>query len=99
MKNQDNNKDVTLNELAGMVARGFEGMDKKFDNMAGDIGVLKSDVGELKTKVGNLETKVSRIDSRVEEIYDIVVNVHESEILDLQKRAKILEGTVKTLSK
>lgn len=76
---------ITIDGLANMVAGGFE-------RVTNDINELKSDVGELKSKV-------SKIDYRLDEVYDIVARLEEGDILDLQKRTKILEQKVKVLDK
>ena len=85
---QENNFD----SLANMIAAGFDGVDKQFEVVTSDVGNLKSDVSELKSKV-------SKIDYRVDEIYDILARFEEGDILDLQKRIKILERAVKVLGK
>lgn len=82
---------TTLDDLASMVAKGFETVDKRFDDVEHKMAT-KDELNELKQKI-------IRIDYRVEELHDIIVNREEGEILNLQKRVKILEGTVKTLIK
>lgn len=83
---------ITIDGLANMVAGGFERVTNDFNELKSDVGGLKSDVGELKSKV-------SKIDYRLDEVYDIVARLEEGDILDLQKRTKILERTVKVLGK
>ncbi|KKS23693.1 MAG: hypothetical protein A2736_02280 [Candidatus Yanofskybacteria bacterium RIFCSPHIGHO2_01_FULL_41_27] len=99
---QENNFD----SLANMIAAGFDGVDKQFEvvtsdvgNLKSDVSELRSDVGELKSDVSELKSKVSKIDYRVDEIYDILARFEEGDILDLQKRIKILERAVKVLGK
>ena len=90
MKNNKNNS-ATLDDLANMVAKGFEAVDKRFDDMSSDLSIVKTDVKKL-------NDKVDRLDIRVEELHDIVVNIHGAEILDLQKRVKRIEHTIRTQS-
>lgn len=89
---------TTLNDLAGMVAKGFEAVNKRFDDVERKMAT-KNELNEVKDELNEVRQKVLRIDYRVEELHDIIVNREEGEILNLQKRVKILEGTVKTLVK
>ena len=75
---------MTLENLAVMVARGFEKT------------ATKEDLKEVEIK---LETKLSKLDRRIEEIHDIVTTSQEGDITDLQRRTRVLERTVKALSK
>ncbi len=76
-KNNSTKKEITLDALALMVAKGFDKMDEKIDggfkNVNGrldvietDVAVLKDDVAILKTDVkdikANLNKKVDKID-------------------------------------
>lgn len=89
---------TTLDDLAGMVAKGFEAVDKRFDDVERKMAT-KNELNEVKDELNEVKQKVLRIDYRVEELHDIIVNREEGEILNLQKRVRILEGTVKTLVK
>lgn len=79
-----NKKGITLDDLANMVARGFEN------------NATKDDLRELEH---NLEQKIAKVDSRVDDIYEILARFEEGDILDLQNRIKILERTVKAIGK
>ncbi len=79
-----NKKGVTLDDLANMVARGFESTATKDD---------------LKELGRGLEQKIAKIDSRVDDIYEILTRFEEGDILDLQNRIKILERAVKAIGK
>ena len=54
-------KKVTIDGLAVMVARGFSGVDKRFDVVEKDISELKKDVSELKKDVSELKKDVSEL--------------------------------------
>jgi len=75
---------TTLDDLATMVAKGFE-------QNADDLNNLKSELGEVRREVGTLKFKV-------DDIYEILARFEEGDILDLQKRIKILERTVKAMA-
>ena len=81
-----NNKGITLDELANMVARGFEGVDKKFESVA------------TKEDVRTIEKRLGRVEFQVDEIYDILKHFEENDILNLQKRVQILEKAVRALA-
>lgn len=85
---------ITLEELATMIANGFEQTATRVDleEVGQDVSVLKQDMTEVKQKV-------SRLDYRIEEMYEILTRFEEGDILDLQKRIKILERTVRAMSK
>ena len=44
-------KNITLDNLAGMVKRGFDGVDKRFDKVDGRLGNLESGIEEIKLKL------------------------------------------------
>ena len=54
-----NNSQTTLDDLAGMVKKGFDETGK-------DLGQLKTDVGQLKTDVKNLNEGQERIELRTD---------------------------------
>ncbi len=76
-KNNSWKKNVTLDDLALMVAKGFDAMNEKMDNgfkgvtldikkLETDVAILKIDVEEIKTDVkdtkANLNKKVDKIE-------------------------------------
>lgn len=94
---KNNTNGITLDDLSNMVARGFEGVDKRFDSTA-----TKDDLKELKTELkGDLNTlakKVDKLDYQMDEVYDILKRFEENDILNLQKRVQILEKAVRALA-
>ena len=93
-----NKKGVTLDDLANMVARGFENTATKSElkelesNM--DIRFSKVDL-----RFDDIEKKIEKVDSRVDEVYEILTRFEEGDVLDLQNRIKILERTVRAMAK
>ena len=83
---KNKNSGVTLDELANMVARGFE-------NTA-----TKRDVSDVNLRIDNLDKKVDKLDYQVSEAYDILKRFEESDTLNLQKRVQILEKAVRALA-
>lgn len=69
---------ITIDDLAGMIARGFRGVDEKFKETNNNIGILQRDVSELK------ET-TKRIDKRLIAVEDIVLKDHNKVIQGIKK--------------
>ena len=83
MKNLKNKK-TTIEDLAGMVARGFEKSDKRFDT--------------LEDELKDMNKRLGKVEFQVDEAYDILKRFEENDILNLQKRVKILEKAVRALA-
>ncbi len=75
-------KTTTLDDLANMVAKGFEGSDRRLDHiesrMATKIDLIK------------VEQRLGKIEYQVDEVYDILKRFEENDILNLQKRVQVL---------
>ena len=94
-----NSKNMTLedldnrfDDLSTMIAKGFENVDKRFENTAtkGDIKGLDQRLDNLEVKVDNLERKVDKVDFRVDQVHEIL-DRGEKDFLGLQKRVQVLE--------
>jgi uncharacterized protein YdcH (DUF465 family) len=77
--------DITLDDLAGMIARGF---DK-----------TSSDIFEVKTKLSEHDKRFDRLEFRIDEVKDAIERLEEGDVLDLQKRVHVLEKIVRSLVK
>lgn len=77
---------MTLDKLARMVAEGF------------DKTATKEDLREVKDKLAEHDRRFSKLEFQVDEIHEILDRFEENDILDLQKRIKILERTVKAIA-
>jgi len=82
---------TTLDDLAGMVAKGFDSVEQRIDSVEQRM--------VTKDEFRSLESRVGKMDAKIDDIYDILARFEEGDILDLQKRVKILERTVKAMSK
>lgn len=87
---KENKKGTTLDDLANMVARGFEGVDKRFDNIENRMAT--------KIDLVKVEQRLGKLDYQVDEVYDILKRFEENDILNLQKRVQILEKAVRALA-
>ena len=90
-----NNKGTTLDDLANMVARGFEGVEQRMATKE-EMATTKE---EMNAGFREVNQRMAKVDSRVDDIYEILTRFEEGDILDLQNRIKILERTVKAMSK
>ena len=80
-----------------MVARGFEGVDNKFDDI-GKRMVTKDEFNSLRGEFPSLSKKVDKLDYQMSEAHDILKRFEENDILNLQKRVQILEKAVRALA-
>jgi hypothetical protein len=97
MKNKIQNseyKDITIDELAGMTARGFMSMGKMFDDKL--VGMEKrfdDKFDRLEQKIDNLATAVedgfNKVNGRIDGIYLNYVTIREHKMLS--DRVKKLE--------
>lgn len=92
------NKETTIDDLAMMVARGFNEMNTKIDK---EIGEVKKEIREVKDRLGNVEDKLENVEENLNAtrmdvlgIGDRFVSKHEfSQHL---VRFSLLEQRVKT---
>ena len=85
-----NNKEITNEDLAGMISRGFQDMEVRL--------VSKNEFNSFKSDFHLLEKKVDKLDYHMSEVYDILKRFEENDILNLQKRVQILEKAVRALA-
>lgn len=79
MTNSNRENNVTIDDLAIMIANGFRGVDKRFESLEG--------------RMDSLESKVDQMDMRLTSRMDnMVLNyVNRTEHSHLEKRVKKLE--------
>ena len=81
---------VTLDNLANMVARGFESNGKRFDHIENRMAT--------KIDIVKIEQRLGQIEYHVDEAHDILKRFEENDILNLQRRVQILEKAVRSLA-
>jgi len=86
MENKKENKNVkiTLEKLAGMVARGFDR--------------TTADLFEVKNKLSEHDKRFNKLEFHIDEVKDILEHFEENDILNLQKRVQALEKAVRALA-
>ncbi len=90
-KKENKNEKMTLDRLAGMVARGF-------GKTTSDISEVKSNISEIKIKLSEHDKRFDRVEFKIDEVRDALEHLEESDILNLQKRVQILEKAVRALA-
>ncbi|MEK7138954.1 MAG: hypothetical protein AAB799_02120 [Patescibacteria group bacterium] len=83
-KKENNNGNMTLEKLAGMVARGFDR--------------TTSDISEVKVKLSEHDKRFDKLEYQIDEVKDALERLEESDVLNLQKRVQILEKAVRSLA-
>lgn len=86
MRNLKKNKKVTTDDLAIMVAKGFDNMEK-------DMGGLQKDVRELKKDMGEVKENVKDTHKDILNLGDRFVSYHTFD--SLANRVKVLEENKK----
>uniref|UniRef100_A0A7C4M028 Uncharacterized protein n=1 Tax=candidate division CPR3 bacterium TaxID=2268181 RepID=A0A7C4M028_UNCC3 len=61
----EENKEVTNDELAIMIGKGFKGVDEKFVKIEDDIIGIKTDVSELRNDVSELKINLQNVRSEI----------------------------------
>lgn len=105
-------KQISMNDLAGMVARGFAGVGQKIDGVEQRLDGVEQRLDGMATKqqlivfkedMDNqfvaVNQRLTKVEDRLDEMHEILARFEEGDILDLQNRIKILERTVKAIGK
>lgn len=77
-------KKVTIEDLAGMTQRGFEGVDKRFEQVDGKIGSLHNE----------MNTRFEHVDARFDHIENLLIRAHENRLEKLEDEVRILKTLV-----
>ena len=69
-------KKVTLDNLAGMIKRGFDGVDKRFDGIEKRLANLEEGQEEIKLKLDNVAYRFELVElqKRVDRLEKIVLS-------------------------
>ncbi len=83
-------KNITINDLAIMVQKGFGGVDQGFTEVHKE---LKVNFDNLNSRMVKVEIRLDNLESEVEEIrkHQIVHTIYRDEFEKLQNRVKALE--------
>lgn len=68
-------KEITMSQLAEMVAKGFNDVDKRFDGVETRLGGVESRLGRVENKLIEHDKRFSRLEYQVDEVRDITLAV------------------------
>ena len=94
MSNKITKKETTLDDLAVMVAEGFQGVNGRLDKVEQDVGELKQDVGQLRQGVGELKHEMSALHASVNNYLEL----SDKRYLELKARQNLIVSWVKTIA-
>lgn len=79
-------KKITIDDLAGMVKRGFDKTAKKED-----LDVVKQDLDVVKQDLVFLKSDVEDIKEKVENIEKLILQQHSFQIKELENKVRYIE--------
>jgi len=77
-------KEITLNDLALMVGKGFNKMDERFEKVEKRLGNVEGDIHDMKNKI-------EQIDRRLFSIEEDVADIKIKQYGNLNKRVGFIE--------
>jgi len=87
------NKDVTLNDLASMISRGFdaqnEHFDKRFDKIEDRLDKVENRLDHMDVRLDHIDIRLARVERDVDEIKERMIKRPEFD--DVLARVKYLE--------
>ena len=84
---QNNNEKITMEDLAGMVKRGFDRIDERFEKVDKRFDRVDTDIKKVSKDVTDLSYKVTQIDKRL-------FSLEEDIYVNKKKQLEKLEGRV-----
>jgi len=79
-------KNVTIDDLAIMVQKGFDGVDISFDRIEGKLDKAEGRLMKIEIRMDNVESEIEEIRK-----HQIVHTIYRDEFEKLQNRVKALE--------
>ena len=79
------NKNITLDDLAGMVKRGFDGVDKRFDRVDKRFDENTKEHRQIFQRLDNLDNGMEEIKLKLDQV------AYRFEVQELDKRLKRVE--------
>lgn len=79
-------KNITINDLAGMVKKGFDGVDKRFDGVDKRFDGVDKRFNNVEARLRNLEDGQEEIKLKLDQV------AYRFEVVELQKRLKRVEA-------
>jgi len=80
------NKNITLDDLAGMVKRGFDGVDKRFDRVDKRFDENTKEHRQIFQRLDNLDNGMEEIKLKLDQV------AYRFEVQELDRRLKRVEA-------
>ncbi|HBI16909.1 MAG TPA: hypothetical protein DDY52_02000 [Candidatus Moranbacteria bacterium] len=71
MKVKNNKKEITIDDLALMIAKGFDGTDNKFKSLETEIKTIKSDIAKIKLDIDKVKSDTQEIKTNLNKKVDV----------------------------
>lgn len=89
MKKVIKTKKVTTDDLAIMVAKGFDSLGKDIKGLKKDVGELKKDMGEVKEEVKGIKNQLEGTNRRIDDF--VITRVKYEDHNKLKVRVDFIE--------
>ncbi|HVY67692.1 MAG TPA: hypothetical protein VHA30_02270 [Patescibacteria group bacterium] len=90
----NNKKSMTIDDLAVMVAKGFENVETRLGGVETELGDVKTRLGSVETRLGGLEHKVEALNSNVNNYLEL----SEKRYSELKQRDALLAKWLKLIA-
>jgi len=93
-------KNVTIDDLAVMVAGGFEGVNKRLDKVEGRLGIVEGKLEKVEDRLSTVEGRLGSLETSMEGLRSSVNNyleLSDKRYLELKARQNILANWVKEI--
>ena len=95
-----NKKNVTLDNLALMVAEGFNDQSERFGKLETRMDKLETRMDKLETRMDKLETEMGKLETEMKGLHSSVNNyleLSDKRYLELKFRQNVIAKWVKTI--
>lgn len=89
-----NNKNITLDDLATMVAKGFNGVDDQFQGVNNQFQGVNQRLDKVEGRMDKLETEMQALRSSVNNYLEL----SDKRYLELKAREKVIVSWVKQIA-
>lgn len=91
--------EALIEELARSVAKGFLGVDKQFDELRGEMGVMKSDITTMKSDITTMKGDIDNLRNEMRSGFSAVhaeLVAIRVEISDIKERLEAVKHFAKS---
>ena len=90
-------KDITISDLAAMVAKGFAGVDKRFDEVDQRFDHVETRVSHIEKTLLGMDGKLAELDKRMKNVEEVIeplvtgYRIMQNEVREILSRIHRLE--------